>query len=86
MDIDTITGSGDAGCAHPLLAWLVGVGEQVDAGIECPTISLPLGEYESALRQIASCEAKLASLRLSLTRQAELNEVSMLTGAANAAG
>ncbi|MGW5364909.1 DUF222 domain-containing protein, partial [Actinopolymorpha pittospori] len=86
MDIDTGTGGGDAGLAHPLLAWLAGVGEQLDGAVECPTLSLPLGGYESALRQIAVHEAKLASLRLILTRQAELNEVRKLTGAANAAG
>ncbi|MGW5364811.1 DUF222 domain-containing protein [Actinopolymorpha pittospori] len=87
MDIDTGSGtSGGAGFAHPLLAWLAGVGAGIDAAIECPTLSLPLGEYEGALRQIAVCEAKLASLRLSLTRQAELNEVRKLTGAANTAG
>ncbi|GAA5023088.1 hypothetical protein GCM10023317_67660 [Actinopolymorpha pittospori] len=38
------------------------------------------------MRQIAAYEARLASLRLSLTRQAELNEVKKLAGAANAAG
>ncbi|GAA4983277.1 HNH endonuclease signature motif containing protein [Actinopolymorpha pittospori] len=81
MDIDT-----GEGLAHPLMRWLAGVGEQIDGAIECPTLSLPLGEYESALRQVAVCEARLASLRLSLTRQAELNEVRKLTGAANTAG
>ena len=45
-----------------------------------------MGEYESALREIAVYEVRLASLRLSLTRQAELNEVKKLTGAANTAG
>ncbi|MGW5363547.1 DUF222 domain-containing protein [Actinopolymorpha pittospori] len=86
MDIDTGSGSGGAGFAHPLLAWLADVGAGIDAAIECPTLSLPLGEYERALRQIAVYEAKLASLRLCLTRQAELNEVRKLTGAANTAG
>jgi hypothetical protein len=81
MDIDT-----GEGFAHPLMRWLAGVGEQIDGAVECPTLSLPLGEHESALRQIAVHEAKLASLRLSLTRQAELNEVRKLTGAANIAG
>ncbi|MGW5364190.1 DUF222 domain-containing protein [Actinopolymorpha pittospori] len=86
MDIDTGNGSGGAGFAHPLLAWLADVGAGIDTAIECPTLSLPLDQYEGAMRQIAICEAKLASLRLSLTRQAELNEVRKLTGAANAAG
>ncbi|MBE1609318.1 HNH endonuclease signature motif containing protein [Actinopolymorpha pittospori] len=86
MDIDTGSASGDAGFAHPLLAWLAGVGEQLDGAIQCPTLSLPLDQYEGALRQLAVCEAKLASLRLSLTRQGELNEVRKLTGAANTAG
>ncbi|MGW5359239.1 DUF222 domain-containing protein [Actinopolymorpha pittospori] len=81
MDIDT-----EEGFAHPLMRWLSGVGEQLDGSMECPTLSLPLDQYEGALRQLAVCEAKLASLRLSLTRQAELNEVRKLTGAANAAG
>jgi hypothetical protein len=70
MDVDT-----GEGFAHPLMRWLAGVGEQLDGAVECPILSLPLGEYESALRQIAACEAKLASLRLRLTRQAELYEV-----------
>ncbi|MGW5363512.1 DUF222 domain-containing protein [Actinopolymorpha pittospori] len=86
MDIDTGSASGGAGFAHPLLAWLADVDAGIDAAIECPTLSLPLDQYEPALRQIAVCEAKLASLRLRLTRQAELNEVRKLTGAANAAG
>ncbi|GAA5005514.1 DUF222 domain-containing protein [Actinopolymorpha pittospori] len=86
MDIDTGSSGGGAGFAHPLLAWLADVGAGIDAAIECPTLSLPLGEYESALREIAVCEARLASLRLSLTRQADLNEVRKLTGAANTAG
>jgi hypothetical protein len=47
MDIDTGTGSGDAGFAHPLLAWPAGVGEHVDGAVKCPALSLPLGEYES---------------------------------------
>ncbi|MGW5366524.1 DUF222 domain-containing protein [Actinopolymorpha pittospori] len=81
MDIDT-----GEGFAHPLMRWLSGVGEQLDGAVECPTLSLPLDQYEGAMRQLAVCEAKLASLRLSLTRQAELNEVRKLTGAANAAG
>ena len=75
MDIDTGTGGRDVGCAHPLLAWLADVGAGIDAVVECPSLSLPLGEYESAVRQIAVYEARLASVRLSLTRQAELNEV-----------
>ncbi|GAA5007244.1 hypothetical protein GCM10023317_42360 [Actinopolymorpha pittospori] len=86
MDIDTGAGGGGAGFAHPLLAWLAGVGAGIDAAIECPTLSLPLDQYEGALRQIAVSEARLASLRLSLTRQAELSEVRKLTGAANTAG
>jgi hypothetical protein len=53
MDIDTGTGSGNAGFAHPLLAWPADVGAGVDAAMGCPTLSLPLGEYESAVRQIA---------------------------------
>ncbi|GAA4984162.1 HNH endonuclease signature motif containing protein [Actinopolymorpha pittospori] len=81
MDIDT-----GEGFAHPLMRWLADVGAGVDAAIECPTLSLPLDEHESALRQIAVYEAKLASLRLRLTRQAELSEVRKLTGAANTAG
>jgi hypothetical protein len=81
MDIDT-----GEGFAHPLMRWLAGVGEQLDGAVECPILSLPLGGYESALRQLAVYEAKLASLRLSLTRQAELNEAKKLTGAANTAG
>ena len=81
MDIDT-----GEGFAHPLMRWLAGVGTSIDAAIECPTLSFPLDQYEGAMRQIAVYEAKLASLRLSLTRQAELNEVRKLTGAANAAG
>jgi hypothetical protein len=86
MAIDTGSASGSAGFAHPLLAWPADVGAGVDAAIECPTLSLPLDQYEGAMRQLAACEAKLASLRLSLTRQAELNEVRKLTGAANTAG
>ncbi|GAA5027491.1 HNH endonuclease [Actinopolymorpha pittospori] len=86
MDIDTGSASGGAGFAHPLMRWLADVGAGIDAAIECPTLSLPLDGHESVLRQIAVCEAKLASLRLSLTRQAELNEVRKLTGAANTAG
>ncbi|GAA5006868.1 HNH endonuclease signature motif containing protein [Actinopolymorpha pittospori] len=81
MDIDT-----GEGLTHPLMRWLAGVGEQIEGAVECPTLSLPLREYESALREIAVCEARLASLRSSLTRQAELNEVRKLTGAANTAG
>ncbi|MBE1607198.1 DUF222 domain-containing protein [Actinopolymorpha pittospori] len=86
MDIDTGAGSGGAGFAHPLMRWLADVGAGIDAAIECPTLSLPLDQYEGALRQIAVCEARLASLRLSLTRQGELNEVRKLSGAANTAG
>jgi hypothetical protein len=81
MDVDT-----GEGFAHPLMRWLAGVGEQFDGAVECPTLSLPLDQYEGAMRQLAMCEAKLASLRLSLTRQAELNEVRKFTGAANTAG
>jgi hypothetical protein len=81
IDIDT-----GEGFTHSLMRWLAGVGEQIDGALECPTLSLPLGEYESALPQIAVHEAKLASLRLPLTRQAELNEVKKLTGAASTAG
>ncbi|GAA5017998.1 HNH endonuclease signature motif containing protein [Actinopolymorpha pittospori] len=86
MDIDAGSASGGAGFAHPLLAWLADVGAGIDAAIECPTLSLPLDHYEGALRQIAVYEAKLASLRLRLTRQAELNEVKKLSGAATTAG
>ncbi|MBE1607308.1 hypothetical protein HEB94_004156 [Actinopolymorpha pittospori] len=84
--MDTGAGSGGAGFAHPLMRWLADVGAGIDAAIECPTLSLPLDQYEGALRQIAVCEARLASLRLSLTRQGELNEVRKLSGAANTAG
>ncbi|MGW5364213.1 DUF222 domain-containing protein [Actinopolymorpha pittospori] len=86
MDIDTGSASGDTGFAHPLLAWLADVGAGIDAAIECPTLSLPLDQYEEAMRQLAVYEARLASLRLSLTQQAELIEVRKLTGAANTAG
>ncbi|MBE1605266.1 DUF222 domain-containing protein [Actinopolymorpha pittospori] len=84
MDIDTDRTA--TGSAHPLMRWLAGVDEQVDGAIECPTLSLPLDQYDAALRQLSECEARLASLRLRLTRQAELNEVKKLSGAANTAG
>ncbi|GAA5028146.1 DUF222 domain-containing protein [Actinopolymorpha pittospori] len=86
MDIDTGAGSGGTGFAHPLMRWLADVGAGVDAAIECPTLSLPLDQYKAVMEQLAICEAKLASLRLSLTRQAELNEVKKLSGAATTAG
>ncbi|MGW5365641.1 DUF222 domain-containing protein [Actinopolymorpha pittospori] len=87
MDIDTGSDTSEgAGFAHPLLAWLADVDAGIDAAIECPTLSLPLDQYEPAMRQLAAYEAKLASLRLRVTRQAELNDVRKLTGAANTAG
>ena len=79
MDIDTGTGGGDAGFAQPLLAWLADVGAGIDAAVECSALSLPLDQYESVLRQLASNEARIASLRLTLTWRAELNEVKKLT-------
>jgi hypothetical protein len=75
-----------AGFAHPLVRWLAGVGEQLDGALECPSLSLPLAEYDKMVEQLATFEAQLASLRLRLTRQAELNGVKQLSGAASTAG